>query len=539
MLEIFALSGLVNGIIALCLGIFIIWRNWRSKINQLYFLIIIAVCIWSFSYWRWLLSNNASDALFWVRMLSIGSTLIPVFYFHWIVSLLKANKTKRNAVIIVYLTAAIFLIFSFSDLFIKQVKEKLFFPFWPDPGLLYHFYLFFTYILLATYSIILLFKNYKISSQEQKGQIIFVIIGSIIAFGGGLTNFFLWYDIPIVPYGNFFVALFPFFFGYAILKHHLFDIKVIATELFTITIWVFLLLKTLMSETPQDLLINIILFIAVIIFGILLIRGVRKEVEQREKLEQLTKEIQRAYKVEKKANKALQQLDDVKNQFIMASQHHLRSPLTAMRGYVDLIMGGTYGKVPEKLKDPILKFQISTSRLIRIINEFLDISQFQLGKKVVMPKLNVDIEPIIKEAIEELQYETQIKKLYLKYEKPAGKMPLINADSEKLKVAMFNIIDNAIKYTKEGGITIKIQTVSNKLRIIVKDTGIGLSKEDAKTMFSKLFERGTEARRVFVTGRGIGLYITNKIIEAHNGKIWAESEGKGRGSVFIIELPIS
>jgi len=87
-------------------------------------------------------------------------------------------------------------------------------------------------------------------------------------------------------------------------------------------------------------------------------------------------------------------------------------------------------------------------------------------------------------------------------------------------------------------VTIKLKVENSRLRIIVKDTGAGISKEDQKTLFTRLFERGKEAKKLHGTGKGIGLYITFHIIKAHKGKIWAESEGRSKGSTFYVELPI-
>ncbi len=255
-----------------------------------------------------------------------------------------------------------------------------------------------------------------------------------------------------------------------------------------------------------------------------------REIELREK-------IKKAYEIEKKAKEGLKKLDEAKNQFIMATQHHLRTPLTSMIGYLDLIFGGTYGKVSPRIKEALQKFQISTNRLIKVINEFLDISQFQLGKKVITLQPDVHIEPIFEEIVDELQLEAKARGIYLKLQKQA-KMPGIKADPEKLKLALYNIVDNGIKYTNEGGVTIKLKVENSRLRIIVKDTGAGISKEDQKTLFTRLFERGKEAKKLHGTGRGIGLYIAFHIVKAHNGKIWVESEGRGKGSTFFIELPV-
>jgi signal transduction histidine kinase len=99
-------------------------------------------------------------------------------------------------------------------------------------------------------------------------------------------------------------------------------------------------------------------------------------------------------------------------------------------------------------------------------------------------------------------------------------------------------VDNGIKYTFEGGVSIKLETVGSKCKITVSDTGIGLKKEELETLFTKFFERGEEAERIHATGRGIGLFIADQIIKAHQGKVWVESKGKGKGSTFHIELPI-
>jgi len=145
--------------------------------------------------------------------------------------------------------------------------------------------------------------------------------------------------------------------------------------------------------------------------------------------------------------------------------------------------------------------------------------------------------PILEEVVEELQFEAEYRDIYLKLQK-IGKIPKIKADSEKLKVGLFNIVDNAIKYTRKGGVTVALQKVGANVQISVKDTGIGLDSEKAKVLFKSAFERGKEAKKVHSYGRGIGVYITGHIIKAHHGRIWAESEGEDKGSTFFIELPI-
>ncbi len=537
LLNVFAISGLVNALIVLVLGIFIIFHNWRDKTNRLYFLIVMAICLWSLSYWRWLSSSDELSALFWVRLLSVGSTLIPVFYFHWIASLLKFEKKEKTTIWLVYILGGLFLLFSFSDLFVSGVQQKLFFPFWPNPGILYHFYLFAFYICLVIYSGVLLVRTYKISFGEDKKRMVYLLGGSIIAFGGGLSNFFLWYNIPIAPYGNFLVAFYVVLFGYATIKYRLFNVQTIATELFAIAIWIFFFIKILLSISFNDLLVNIFLFIAVVFFGILLIRSVFKEVKQKEQMEQMAKEIERAYEVEKQANKELEKLDKYKNNFLMQAQHDMRSPLSTLMGYTDLLVDGSYGKLSKGATGTVVRMQDIIQNKIKDVNNFLDIEQFKMGKGVVALKPGVDLSSILEEIISALSPKTQGKGIYLKFERPEEAF-VVTADREKLKAAIFNIADNAVKYTEKGGVAIMLKKEKEKIKVEIKDSGIGIPQDKIKNIFEEQFERTQRAQRT-ASGSGIGLYLSGQIIKLHNGKVWAESNGEGNGSMFYIELPIS
>ncbi|MCK5459859.1 hypothetical protein KAI52_01985, partial [Candidatus Parcubacteria bacterium] len=228
MQYILSIDSLITGIVSFVFGIIVLSNNKKSIINQTGFLLTFATAWWAFCYWQWLtVYDDKEIALFWTRMLSIGSTMIPLFYFHWIISLLNLNKQKKRIVILFYIIVLFFLLFSFSPLFIQNVKPINYFSFWPQAGILYTIYLICVYIGLVIYSLCLLFKHYNKSIGLKHTQLKYVIIGSILGFGGGATNFFLWYNINILPLGNFLVILYPILFSYAILRHRLMDITVI------------------------------------------------------------------------------------------------------------------------------------------------------------------------------------------------------------------------------------------------------------------------------------------------------------------------
>jgi PAS domain S-box-containing protein len=256
-----------------------------------------------------------------------------------------------------------------------------------------------------------------------------------------------------------------------------------------------------------------------------------------QKVDEQTKEIKEAYELEKKAKEELELLDKTKNQFLLTVQHHLRSPLSSMMGYSDLLRKNKFGKLPKEMLKVINMFQSSTASLIKIVNDFLDVTQFQLGKKQIILKPNVKVRTILEEIIKELKINAESKGIYLKFKKPKETYA-IRADKEKLKLALFNIIDNAIKYTQDGGVNVEIMMKNNCVRVVVSDTGIGMPEENIVGLFDRIFERSEEAQKNFATGRGIGLYIASQIIKAHNGNIWVESKGVGEGTVFYIEIPI-
>ena len=244
----------------------------------------------------------------------------------------------------------------------------------------------------------------------------------------------------------------------------------------------------------------------------------------------------KAYALEKKAKEEIEKLDKFKDQFLMTTQHNLRTPLTSMMGYSDLLLKGVFGKQNKKTTEVIKKFQILTQGMIKMVNDFLNMAQFQLGREVVLLKPGVELLPMLEEITTELEFKAKTKGVYLKMEKPEGKI-LIKADREKLKAALFNIFDNAVKYTQKGGADIKVEK-NEGVKIIVSDTGIGIPKDKIKNLFDSMFERGDEAKKLDTVGSGVGLYLSGQIIKAHNGKVWAESGGDGKGSIFYVELPI-
>lgn len=260
--------------------------------------------------------------------------------------------------------------------------------------------------------------------------------------------------------------------------------------------------------------------------------------EQTKEIRDQKDEVQNAFELERKANKELKHLDENKTDFMLITQHHLRTPLSVNAGFLDLMLNGTFGKIPAKQKDVILRLRESTQKEIDVVNELLDVSSYQIGKEMIHLDKPIDFEALMEETLKDLKTEAQDKGIYLKYEK-LGEIPKVPADRLKLKLVLTNVIDNCIKYTVKGGVTVAMGTENDKLKITVTDTGIGLSEEAMQNLFKHSFQRGEQAKKLFAVGKGLGLFLSGKIIEGHHGKIWAESLGDGKGSAFHIELPLT
>ncbi|MFA5232467.1 MAG: ATP-binding protein [Candidatus Paceibacterota bacterium] len=232
-MNIFAISALINAITSLTLGLFVFFKIKRKAVNNAFILLSFAVFVWSVFYCLWQNATDYDSALLYTRLLSLGSTLIPIFYLHWVSSFLEI-KDKANKIILFlgYVITFIFLLLSFSPFYIKGVEEILVFDFWPKAGPLYTIYILFSYVGLVGYGLVRLFKSYFSSLGLKRYQIQYVIFGTVIGFLGGATNFFLWYNIKVLPFGNVVVSLYVFILFYAMIRYRLMDIRVVARKIF-------------------------------------------------------------------------------------------------------------------------------------------------------------------------------------------------------------------------------------------------------------------------------------------------------------------
>ncbi len=250
---------------------------------------------------------------------------------------------------------------------------------------------------------------------------------------------------------------------------------------------------------------------------------------------ELVQKLRRTNDELEEANERLKQLDKAKSEFVSIASHQLRTPMTGIMGYLSMMTSGDFGKIPKQQQGILEQLLDASQKMIQLINLFLDVSKIESGK-LVLSRGPHKIEEIIDRSIQVIGKIASDKGLKLEFVHPKKELPMLQID-DKIFDVVSNLIDNAIKYTEKGSITVTAVKEDDNIKVTVKDTGRGIPPEEAKNLFNK-FVRGYGIAQVNPDGSGLGLYVARRLTEAHGGRIWVESEGKGKGSSFMFTLPI-
>ncbi len=227
------------------------------------------------------------------------------------------------------------------------------------------------------------------------------------------------------------------------------------------------------------------------------------------------------------------ELEKMKNQFISAVTHELRTPLVSMKGYMDLALSAGPGQMSKEVESRLQVVKRNTDRLLSLVNDLLDVQRMQAGR------LQLEIQPtdfnkVVDSCLTEIQPLLEEKKLSLRLEVPEGELR-IEGDQARLCQALMNLLSNAAKFSPEGSeVTLHVEEENESIKVQVSDKGIGIRKEDLK----RVFEPFTAIEKpTYVKGTGLGLSITKGLVESHGGRIWAVSEGEGKGATFSFTIP--
>jgi signal transduction histidine kinase len=235
------------------------------------------------------------------------------------------------------------------------------------------------------------------------------------------------------------------------------------------------------------------------------------------------------------AYRDLQQLDEAKTRFMTIASHQLRTPLTALEGYLSLTLDRFFGSLTDEQHKTLDKMDDNVRRLRVMIDDLLNLARMESGvglKDLTLEEF--DIVALISDIIDDLTLNARDKGIELRNKLPHTKL-MIKADRQKIENIVMNIVDNAVLYTPSGWVDVRLQEEKQWIVISVRDSGIGIDKEQQKNIFSK-FYRAADAIKIRPDGTGIGLYIVQLMVQAQSGQVWLESR-KGKGTTFFVKLP--
>ncbi len=531
--PLFYYSHGISVIFALVFGLLLFFKAKKVLSAKLLFIITLLFSAWVLlDLYIWA-SNDPSSILFFWSLIILVEVLIYIFSVYF-VNIFNGKKdvSIREKLLMFFLVVPIIIAlptsFNLTGIDISYCVAL--------EGMIAKYYIYGVEIFSISWILFHSSRFYKKTADaDAKKQIFFSTVGILffllaLSYGNFIGSLTEQWD-----YSQFGLFAMPFFIGilaYLVTKYNSFNVKLLAAQALVWGLAMLIGSQFFFIQNPTNRILNGITFVGVIVFGQLLTRSVKREVKQREQLEILTKQLEGA-------NVELSRLDQAKSEFLSIASHQLRTPLTAIKGYTSMLLDGTFGPVAGKLKEGIDKVFASTERMVALVNDLLDTSRLESGR-MQFNYTALDLGEVVKSVCDELLPKAQERHVSIACAVPTESFPKLMLDALKIRQVVVNVIDNGIKYsdaeTGEVKVTMAIDRAKNEVVVSVQDNGWGMTDEERGFLFKK-FSRGRGDTSV-IKGTGLGLYVGKQLVEAHGGRIWASSEGKGKGSIFSFALPI-
>lgn len=329
-----------------------------------------------------------------------------------------------------------------------------------------------------------------------------------------------------VPTGFIMPVMVVWFFIFSLIgsiRSAVFGIELRPLEGFFMLLVSFGAIVLLRARTAPEALVVCIGSFLVGLFGILAIRAVRTEQTRRRALEE--------------ANRELRSLEEAQRDFVDMVAHQLRGPIGGIRSAASMLTSGDCGVLPASAQRMSGMIQDSATRLLSLAETFLDASRMEVGRYESRP-VAVSVAEELQGVIQEMAHAAEMKQLTLTSSVAQHTPEKIVLDREAFRQTLFNLIDNAIKYTQAGGVHVECECRSQYLVCRVRDTGAGMTRQEIAQLFRR-FHRGSAGHGHAVDGTGLGLFIVKRLLEAIGGSITVHSDGQGAGTVFEMHLPYS
>ena len=462
----FLFISLVNIFIGV-LGFVVFFNNRKSITNKSFLVFCLVTLVWGF--FTFFVSNVTTEhAALWVSrgvMFSAVWQAFAIFQLFYVFPEENFLYKKSYKYVLLPIVCLISLMTLSPLVFSKVIRisigsapvlEK-------SSGMIAFGFLSVSLVVLGLYSFL---KKIIKAPKDKKKPFLLILLGAFVAFACIIFfNFILsafFNNESFIPFGALFMLPFALFTSYSIAKNNLFNVKLISTEVVGFFLVVFNLFELVAAKSSLEVILRISISAVLFIFTILLIQSVHREIDQKEKVAKLAQSLETA-------NLRLQELDKQKTEFLSIASHQLRTPLSILKGYIELIKDGAYGKVNAKTKTILDNMDESNERLVKLVDEFLDISRIEQGRtKFVFEKKDMDT--LIDSVVKELDQRAKDKGLKISWKHGKDKMELC-MDEDKVRHVVFNFIDNAIKYSEKGVIKVFIEKDKKDGKIVIEKAG--------------------------------------------------------------------
>lgn len=554
--SIYQLLPFLSFVTTLSLGTTVLIQNKKEALNRLFFLFNISLAFWFFGTFMMFSSVSDEQVIFWDRFVYIGVVFTPTFMYHLALIFVRRSPPK-GLLTGLYGASLAFLFLTRTNVFVDGVFHYA----WgahAKAQIGHHVFIVFFFILVIS-SILILRTDYvkkkaKDFSEREYHRARSVLFAFILLVSLGSLAFLPAYNVGLYPLSLLSGVIYSSMLTYAITKHNLFDMRIVSAQVFTFAMWLLSFSNIFFSGAGKERLKASITFFAVSCFGMLLLRSFSLEMKQKEKLSEVnrelkvlndtleekvrqqTEEIVKAYEVEKKARTDLEYLNKVKGDFITIVAHQLRTPLSGMNWAFSLLFEKGLERLDQDERGLLHQAAGANRKLIRIVNDLLDVSNIETGYKTVKTSEN-DIVDAIRCAIVQARVENK-KPIPIRVVSTKG-LPNIPFDHKKIVLALRHVIGNALDYTKEGGlisVSTDIDVAGGFAVVNVSDTGIGMSNDEQEKLFSK-FYRSADAFKMETDRSGLGLFIVKNIMEQHAGEVRIRSV-KGEGTTVSLTFPL-
>jgi signal transduction histidine kinase len=519
---------ILTAALAFGLGMWVYFDRRRDPRNITLGSLLVAVAFWSFSFVLWRVSDEPRQALFWAKTIFFIGSLLPALYLLFCHALLNGRLPSSRIQALCFLPNAVLLPLIYHTQAVLTAAPPggtLTFG-WARAILAAHFAVF----IIA--SLVVLLIAAKRNAALDRTRITSVLVGTIIAFNSIFAVLFgstahtspnaYWMGNVALMTGMFIIAV-------AIIKNRLLvDLRLVSAEVFILLTLFVIVADIVVSQSMLDFSLRLAILVVLVFYGTMTSRNIVREARNLHELQALTEHVT-------KMNGQLLEADRTKTKFLSLATHQLRAPLGGMRSYLDMLFKGNFGPLTDKQQDIVRINLGATSQLLETVEMFLNVTKIELGK-LELYKSETLLQKLFPRVIEGVQPLADRKGLAIAVDIPQNARPVF-CDSGKIFHVLMNLLDNAIKYTEKGEIRLSASFGPDEARVSIKDTGAGLSPEDKERLFEG-FKRGIAGATLNKDGSGLGLFLVKNIVEAHNGKVFVESEGRGCGSTFGFTLPM-